>query len=141
MKNGTQRGVGDTQKTVRGWAVCSLPLPPTWWRQAQLLLISKSDREEEIQPRLGHGHSPEQPASAKPERRRLGPQGDQQLLSSPGVPRPPMSAPIEGSDETEELKWLEEQNGREGILSQCPLSGRLACFFPSKFIHQYLGQI
>lgn len=69
LKIETQRGLGDTQEQAKCWAVRSLSLPPTGLRQAQLLLISKSDRGGEIQPSPGHGHSLEQPASTKPERR------------------------------------------------------------------------
>ena len=66
--------VGVTQELVKGRPGLSLSLSPTCLRQAQLLLISKSDRGE-VQPILGHGHSPEQPASVKPEWNSQGPRG------------------------------------------------------------------
>jgi len=64
--------VGVIQEPVKG--LPGLALPPTCLRQAQLLLISKSDCGE-VQPIPGHGHSPEQPASVKPEWNRQGPRG------------------------------------------------------------------
>lgn len=119
---------GDQQECARGWAVRSLPLPPTCLRQAQLLLISRSDRGGEIQPSPGHGHSPEQPALAKPERGgRLGPRETHScrpVLGSPGRP-------------CQHLQWAVKKgkdlngwrNRKGGKLCQHP-SGWLACFFP-----------
>lgn len=99
MRKETQGG-WEARRSKEGAAQGSLCPPLTCSRQAQLLLISKSDGGGEIQPSPGHGRSPEQPASAKPERSWLGPQETCSCCPALGSLGHHVSAVV-GSDERE----------------------------------------
>ena len=118
--------MGVTQELVRGRPGFSLSTSYVF-EASTLLLISKSDRGGEVQPIPGHGHSPEQPASVKPEWNRQGPRGPIAAVQTWG-PQATVSvllwAVMRGKNEN---GWRSREGGE---LRQHPPSGHLACFLP-----------
>lgn len=101
----TQRGVRDPDGARGSTDFLPSPLTSSW--QIQLLFIKVAEEEKSSPAQVmvtvmsSHPQPSQKGAAEAP--------GDLQFLSSSGVPRSPMSAPMEGTGEREEFKWPEDQ--------------------------------
>lgn len=100
----TQRGMRDPDRARGSTDLLPSPLTSLW--QIQLLFIKVAEEEKSSPAQVmvtamsSHPQPSQKGAAEAP--------GDLQLLSSSGVPRSPMSTPMEGIGEREEFKWPED---------------------------------